>query len=548
MLSIARTCLLSALLFGVAYGLARWQRVAQPTLAVQAQEDAARAGLLVSHAGGGTLGVPQWQDALQQQALDGRDLVSAVREILAQQEEDHCADTRIFALVECLPADRLGELVGLLEAFYADDFVHRFVLRAWAQRDVAGALNYMETHPGQRAQHLPDLLEGWTQRDPQAALAWVDGQHSATAAAALRTAVLGTIANTDPAGALEILQSKGWLAQTPKLLARIMQSYGAVKPADALPAMRSLLDQLMGENKDPRVASQNFQSLYRAMLCGLWQAGSTVAMAVAQQLTPEEQVMADSIFAEEITLRQPGGIQELLRGPLDEKTCKLLISNYREELLHYFAEIPNDEMRLEVLKSISLGSVSLSPAIMQFIEQRPKVARDGILEGLVSRGGNWTEKLPLWKQLSPESQSDTGPMLFKEYAAASPDLALAEFQKCPEAVQAACLRGMCGGMVEKQPQRALDLALMQTDPALRTSCLAGVLGFWSDRSQADAIKALEANATQIDLAAVLASLPTAGRFESKMGYRSYRMETTALQNRIREILQLPPATSGKEAP
>jgi hypothetical protein len=543
MSNFLRTGLFSALLFAIAFGVTFWHRSGDDARkrAVQIQGGQS-VGFDKTGRGssGAAIDSPHWHDALLLRALDGRDLVSAVREIMARQQDDHCADTRIVCLVESLPAERLGELVGLLEAFSADAYVHRFVLRAWAQRDAAAALAYISTHPEQRAKHLPDLMEGWTQRDPQAALAWLDGQHSASEARALRTAVLGTIANTDPAQALELLQTKGWLAQTPQLLTRIMQSYGAVKPTEALQAMRSILVKLQGSQGDPHGIDQNFTTLYSAMLNGIWQADPAAAESLGQQLTPEEQMMGKSCYLNEITMRSPGGLEQILRSPMDEETKSTLVSDHSTELLEHFAELPDDEMRKKVLSGGHDSITSLSPAIQEFIAQQPSAEREEILQNLIQRmgQGNAPEALTMWKQLSSEGQSMSGPILFRNYAAESPDQALSELQKCPEAVQAACLRGVCAGMASKQPQAALDLALMQTDPTMQASCLASVLGFWGHQSGTDAIKALEASASRMDLSAVLAQLPKAGRF----GNTSYGISFNALETRLREMLNLPTAT------
>src|SRR6187431_2446013 len=167
-------------------------------------------GALAVPGSAGAAGV--MRDPLVRKAVEGADLIAGVKEIMARQGEDHCADTRLVCLVENLPADRLSELPALLEHFETDIYVMKFVLGPWAKRDPAAALAWVEAHPSLNASGVNAFLSGWTRGDPKAALAWVDEQPVSARGAVLRTALVDAVSEKDPAGALELMQSKGWIA------------------------------------------------------------------------------------------------------------------------------------------------------------------------------------------------------------------------------------------------------------------------------------------------------------------------------------------------
>ncbi len=540
----ARTTLVSGLLFVCACGLARMRKgrlladAAPPETGVE-QPDSSRGGGAKRNSGEKPGATAAWQDTLLTQALDGRDLVAAVREIMDRQDEDHCADTRLVCLVEGLPAARLGELVGLLEAFPDDAYVHRFILRTWVQRDSDAAFAYLKAHPAQRSKHMPDLLEGLTKKDPQAALAWLDTKQPAPEARAARVAVLGTLAESDPAQALQILQQKGWLAQSPNLISRIIRNYGALKPQEAVTALRGLLTSLEPSQRN----SQNFASLYRALLNGARDAGTGLAEGIHQQLTEEERRSGAGIYAEEVATRESGGLERLLKGPLDNLARMSLVSDHADELFKNFADLPDDEFRVEVLIRVQ-GLSSLPPAIAEFIEKRPEAERENILSNLVASisRNSLPAALTLWDKLSENGKSSTGPRLLKDYAEKSPAQALAELQKQSESVQEACLKGLCAGMVSTQPQQAMDLALLQPDPAVQASCLAAVFQFWGTRSEKEAVAALEANAARINLPALLSSLPSAG----SLGNAHYSVKSGELEAVLRKLIGSPVAPTNEQ--
>lgn len=188
---------------------------------------------------------------------------------MARQGEDHCADTRLVCLVENLPLDRLGELPALLEHFQADQYVMKFVLGPRAKR--AAALAWVEAHPSLSASGMNAFLSGWTRGDPKAALAWVEEQPVSARGGVLRTALVDAISETDPAGALELMQSKGWIANSPDAVLRLLQNWGGRDPAGALDGLRSLTGSMGLKLTADRAGADGFQTMLKALLYGAFQ-------------------------------------------------------------------------------------------------------------------------------------------------------------------------------------------------------------------------------------------------------------------------------------
>ena len=75
---------------------------------------------------------------------------------------------------------------------------------------------------------------------PESALAWVDSQPHLTVSGGLRTAVVEAMAEKDPAAALDLMKSRGWLARHPKAILKVLQNWGGSDPAAALQGLRDL--------------------------------------------------------------------------------------------------------------------------------------------------------------------------------------------------------------------------------------------------------------------------------------------------------------------
>ena len=111
----------------------------------------------------------RYHDPVLAAALATPDLAAAVQYIMDHGEEDHCADTRLMLLVELLPADRLAEVGAALEKHGGNDYIVRFLMQAWAQRDAAGALAWVESAGSSSSTATQALITGWVRADPAAA-------------------------------------------------------------------------------------------------------------------------------------------------------------------------------------------------------------------------------------------------------------------------------------------------------------------------------------------------------------------------------------------
>jgi hypothetical protein len=113
----------------------------------------------------------------------------------------------------------------------------------------------------------------------------------------------------------------------------------------------------------------------------------------------------------------------------------------------------------------------------------------------------------LWAGLPPEQQKQAGPAFFRQAASANADIALAAYSASSPEVQMEALKGLCSGLASTRPEQALQLVLQRDDPVLQAECAAALFAGWARHSSEAAFAALETNAGQLDLRAILAQLP-----------------------------------------
>jgi hypothetical protein len=253
------------------------------------------------------------RDPLLRAALSAADLASAVALIMARENEDQCADTRLLCLVENLPPHRLAELPAVLDAHARNDFVTRHLLTAWGQRDGEAALAWLQSRTGVSDAHLHCGLLGWTRAAPDAALAWLDRQPPSARSGTLQTAVLEAMAEKDPSAALDLMKSRGWLDRSPSAMVRVLQNWGGADPAAALQGLREISETLglrletQGADAmtDLLQSKQSYRVLLGALLHGTFQRSPEEASALVARLSPAELANGAHAIQQEVLSRNP---------------------------------------------------------------------------------------------------------------------------------------------------------------------------------------------------------------------------------------------------
>lgn len=488
------------------------------------------------------------RDALVRKAVEGADLAAGVREIMAHQEEDHCADTRLVCLVENLPAERLAELPGLLDQFQGNDYVMKFVLGPWAKRDPAAALAWVEAHPSLNASGMNAFLTGWTRSDPTAALAWVDGQGASARGAQLRSALVEGMSETDPAGALALMQSKGWISKSPDALLKLLQNWGVRDPAGALEGLRSVsgglglsLENGNGNMEPPDEVNGSFTSLMRAMLYGAFQRSPQEAMALVSQLTPAELAAGNAAVAKEVLARDPALAESLFAGSQDASARQLLLGLAQtgsSSIFTNIGRITDPAFRQELLLKAASGwassgddagpvSASAVPALRSAVAEitdagdKAKVSSELCQLVMASDSGFATE---LWSGLSEEQQLNGTVMpFFSTLGQVDVKAALAAYEASTPQVRAVALKILSRVLAQGDPQAGLELVLQEEDPVRRAASGATLLAFWSQKDPAKAIAALEAHAGDFDLNQLQKGMSEASIMRSPGLTRIYRL-------------------------
>jgi len=267
-------------------------------------------------------------DARLREALDMPDLAAAIRHILQHEREDYCADARLRTLVELLPASRLGELHAALHTYAGNDFIVRSMIGAWAERDAAEAQAWVQAHPSLSRNALAAFTSGFFRAVPDDALAWVDSQPLSAATGALRTAVIETMAEKNPAAAFDFIKSRGWLSSGPAVFARLMQNWGHADPDGALAGLRQVTRELglrpsaappdaEGKPGPPNADGESFAMLLRSLLNGVCQRDPAQAAALFSRLTADELSAGYLSFGEEVLTRDPAFAAAIFESPED---------------------------------------------------------------------------------------------------------------------------------------------------------------------------------------------------------------------------------------
>ncbi|RYD26972.1 MAG: hypothetical protein EOP86_25205, partial [Verrucomicrobiaceae bacterium] len=316
----------------------------------------------------GTGDFPDVFDPLVRAALHNPDLAAAVREIMARQDEDHCADTRFVQLVEALPESRLAELPALLEAFSGDQYVTKFILMPWAERQPAAALAWAESQGARAGDLFPPLLTGWARRDPDAAAAWMEGLPLSTRSRDLQSTLIGTLAESDPGRALSLLREKGWTTNADAIQS-LLKNQGAVDPAAALETLRSLVAEFdagngqMSESTGPTSIHQpgklhpQFNSLLGALLNGASNRPASDFSSLLSRLSPQEiKDGASFLFLEGLNLH-PELIESLARNADGSEQNRALFrglaGNDGQLALSLLEKISDPSVRVDTLRSIN---------------------------------------------------------------------------------------------------------------------------------------------------------------------------------------------------
>lgn len=471
------------------------------------------------------------RDALLRQALANLDLVAAVKEFLAHEQEDHCVDTRLVCLVENLPAERLGELPGLLDQFANNAFVIKFVLGTWAKRDAAGALEYVQSHGALSKESLHAFLCGWTRGDPQGALAYVEGLPASTKCTQLQTSLIEAMSEKDPAQAFDLMKSKGWLEQNPTAILKLMNNWGGVDPTAALQAWRSVVKELRLDKMPGDVAESategDFSGLLSSMLNGAFQLNPAEAVALIEQLSPEEKRRGREAIAQEVLARDPSVVVSMMRGAMDASKLDLLkavAGKIPTTMLEGLSQVQNPATQKQLLLSLaangsdSFAKWTVSAGTQQLVSSLlPGLAEDEremVTAILVRQTGTtqpaWAAEL--WEMLPNDQQMQSGHAFFQGVATANPEVALNAFQNGSPELQERYLKSLCSGMARTKPQQALELAMMQTDQEIRVDAMTTVYAYWARDQPEAALAELEQKRNQMDAQAMLKHLSQAGNF------------------------------------
>jgi len=503
-------------------------------------------------------------DTRLREALAMTDLAAAIKHIMAHEGEDHCADTRLICLIEQLPASRLAELPAALAAHMGNDYVVRFVLSAWAQRDAAGALAWVEATPALNAAGTRAFLTGWMRGDADAALAWLDARPLSTSSDNLRTAAVEALAETNPAAALEMMKSRGWLANSPNALVKLLQNWGGSDPQAALDGLRSVVKELggwvLGDEPSPtgeiKGPHQSFTILLRAMLLGAYERNPADAAALFAAFTADELIAGSDAFVEEVLARDPAAGAALFTANPDANTRAMLADLAQQNpalALQNLERIADPALRTELL----LRSVShFDDDVRAAVPPEAQATVDAILAGIsdpkeharaaarlavdnASHAPQWAASL--WRALPGDQQHRYGPDYLRSLVKADPDQAIAEFRQSPGEVQSGSLKELTYSLAPLQPAAALELVLEQTRRDYQAACAATLFARWAQVDAAAALAALEQHASQLDLPAIAEGLPTAGHLRVANGEEYPGVPTQPVAEKIQQLLGHPPS-------
>lgn len=491
-------------------------------------------------------------DALVRQAVEGADLTAGVREIMAHQNEDHCADSRLVCMVENLPLARLAELPALLDQFISDDYVVKFVLGAWAQRDAAGALSWVQAHPGLNDSGVQSFLRGWTRAAPEAALAWVEALPVSTGSGALRTSIVEAMAERNPSAALALMQERGWTAQHPDAVLRLLSNWGGRDPAAALDGLRTLTadmglkleKELAGTSPGFSSTNQSFRCMLQALLYGAFERNPADAAALLSRLSPEEMAAGQDAVADEIIARDPSIAEALFAAPPNESTRRMLLAlagASPEMALANLGRVQDKALRQEFFRAAT-SSHNLSeqnavlpaealPVLREALEGIPDADEHNRIAAELSKlaassAPQWAAEL--WQGLPEMEQLRSAHQFILKATASDAGAVLHAYAASPPNVQTQSLKSLCFALGSSQPDAALQLVLERTEPAVRAECAAALFATWVTTNEQTAFAALKQYAGELDVAKVLDALPQAGQFSyrNQSATRSFSYSTT----------------------
>ena len=496
-------------------------------------------------------------------ALQNPDLIAAVREIMARSEEDHCADTRLIQLIESFPQSCLAELPALLAANSDNDYVLRFVLTPWAERQPEAALAWAGSQTFANATLLTSVLTGWTRRDPTAALEWTLTQPLSTNTRALQTSLIETLAEADPARALAVLNDTGWINTNSRAVLKLLKNWGSQDPTAAMTGLRGMIagfgigskaGQSTEDPSDLQFKNQ-FNGLLGALLNGAGSRSAADVTALLRQLTPQEtEAGADSI-ARDFLMIHPEAVQALLANPnpgaTDKSLLLMLAKNGSGNILENVSRFHDPAFRFELLSAISseafihsdLGvrignSKTAQTALLQALAETGEAQRGWLVRAFTENTADSAPGLAtqLWGQLNHSQQQQEGTGFFLGLAKQTPGPALEIWRASPPDVQAQSLRGLVAGLARKDPQRGVALAMQQSDPELRHNALAVALAHWGEHAPQAAAAELARLAPQLDLDAMNRFLSGAGRFDSGSRSEYYSLRNQAVQDCLKSLI------------
>lgn len=510
-------------------------------------------------------------DTRLREALAMTDLAAAIKHIMAHEGEDHCADTRLICLIEQLPAARLAELPAALAAHMGNDYIVRFVLSAWAERDAASALAWVQATPALNASGTRAFLTGWMRAAPEAALAWLDAQPLSTISDNLRTAAVEAMAEKNPAAALEMMQARGWTERDPGAVLRLLSNWGGSDPVAALSALRTLHSG-MGLTLEPepeanrQFSSKNlaFRTMLQALLYGAFQRSPSDAAALLASLSPEELSAGSDVIAGEIFARDPEAGEALFTARPDENTRQLLLSLASQNpatVLSNLGRLEEASLRQELLRALGSSYFSSDMKVHLSLEAQGTVRET--LEGMSDpeQKSEAAQKLcamtaasspawaaELWQGLSVKSQVFSAHEFMTEAGKVDPQTVLNAWSSSSPEMQSQSLKSLCYALGASAPDAALPLVLQRNEPAWRAECAATLFAVWSARDEAAAFAALERHSDQLDYSAIMSALTRAGDFAIAVqteGGAAARtsdesVNTAKLQIRLQQMLgQLP---------
>jgi hypothetical protein len=501
-------------------------------------------------------------DTRLREALGMTDLAAAMRHIMKHEGDDHCADTRLVCLVEQLSAARLAELPAALAANMGNDFIVRFVLTTWAERDAANALAWVQATPALNATGTRAFLTGWMRAAPDAALAWLDSQPRSTGSDNLRTAVVEAMAEQNPAAALEMMKTRGWIANSPTALVKLMQNWGGSDPQGALDGLRNIVAELntglmrtlpsgKGEVERP---NQTYTTLLRALLFGAYERNPADAAALFPSFTADELIAGSEAFAEEVLARDPAAGAALFTANPDARTRQLLLDvayGNPSLALQNLDRIADPALRSELLrKAISNRDSDMRMSVPPEAQNAVRAALSGISDEKerhetagrlavenVAASSQWAAGL--WRELSPVRQYQFGAAYLRNMAEADPAMAVAEFRQSSPEVQNSSLKSLAYSLAQSQPAEALQLVLEQTHRATQSESAATLFARWAQVNSAAALAALEQHAAQLDLTAIAEKLPEAGHLRVPFGAEFRSVPAKPVADKVQQLLGNP---------